>query len=220
MWEETDLVVTWVNERDPAWRKQRQNYETGHERNNQSFFYRDWGLMRYWFRGVEKNLPWIRTIHFITWGHVPPWLNVNHPKLHIVRHEDFIPYEFRPTFSSHPVELSMHRIQDLADQFIYANDDMFFVGPITPDYYFWDGRPCDCLCLRPITEACMDGFGHILWNNMACINRHFSLRDCMEKNREKWFSSAYLSEVLEQNKMGFGCIGSRDSGTNICRFLS
>ncbi|MCD8052897.1 MAG: capsular biosynthesis protein [Lachnospiraceae bacterium] len=177
-------------------------YIEGREKSPFFFFYRDWGLMRYWFRGVERYFPWIRTIHFITWGHVPLWLNVNHPRLHIVRHEDFIPYEFCPTFSVNPIELNLHRVEGLSERFIYANDDMFFVGSIASNYYFQDGLPCDCLCLSPITEACMDGFGHILWNNIACINRHFTMERCMEEHGEKWFTSEYPPEVLSRNKMG------------------
>ncbi|MCD7818271.1 MAG: Stealth CR1 domain-containing protein [Lachnospiraceae bacterium] len=198
-----DLVVTWVDGSDPAWLAQRKKYALEKDRENYSWTCRDWGWMRYWFRGVEQNLPWIRKIHFLTWGHLPQWLNANHPKLHIVKHEDFIPAEFRPTFSANPIELNVHRIEGLSEQFIYTNDDIIFTGSIASDYYFQDGHPCDCLCLRPITESCKDGFGHILWNNIACINRQFSLRECMEKNKEKWFAPSYPLEVLKRNVAGY-----------------
>lgn len=32
--------------------------------------YRDWDNLQYWFRGVEKFAPWVRKIHFVTWGHL------------------------------------------------------------------------------------------------------------------------------------------------------
>ncbi|MBQ6357217.1 MAG: capsule biosynthesis protein CapK, partial [Solobacterium sp.] len=37
--------------------------------------FKDWGLFKYWFRGVEKFAPWVNKIYFITWGHVPTWLD-------------------------------------------------------------------------------------------------------------------------------------------------
>ncbi|MCD8370950.1 MAG: Stealth CR1 domain-containing protein [Clostridiales bacterium] len=198
-----DLVVTWVDGSDPAWLKQRQFYEPGKKITKASCESRDWGWMRYWFRGVEQNLPWIRRIHFVTWGHLPNWLNCNHPKLHVVRHEDFIPAEYLPTFSSHPIEWNMHRIEGLSEQFIYANDDMYFIGSSKPDDYFQNGFPCDCLCLRLITDSYTGDFGHIIWNNISCINRHFLLKDCMNQNEDKFFASVYSPNILAMNKAGY-----------------
>ena len=95
--EEIDFVITWVDGQDEAWRREKARYvsdskkvDAGEER------YRDWELLKFWFRGVEKFAPWVRKVHFITWGHLPKWLDTNHPRLHIVRHEDYIPQEFLP----------------------------------------------------------------------------------------------------------------------------
>ncbi|MFQ7768319.1 MAG: hypothetical protein ACLRIL_08645 [Fusicatenibacter saccharivorans] len=95
--------------------------------DNSTSRYRDWDILKYWFRGVEKFAPWVNQIHFVTYGHVPDWLNEKHSKLHIVKHEDFIPQEFRPTFSSHPIEWNFHRIEWLTENFVYFNDDMFLI---------------------------------------------------------------------------------------------
>ncbi|MEX6137043.1 hypothetical protein [Providencia hangzhouensis] len=32
-------------------------------------------------------------------------MNINHPKINIVRHSDYIPAEFLPTFSANPIEI-------------------------------------------------------------------------------------------------------------------
>ena len=56
-------------------------------------------------------------------------LEPDHPKLHIVNHRDFIPEEYLPTFSSHAIELNMHRIPDLAEHFLYFNDDVYLMKP-------------------------------------------------------------------------------------------
>ena len=60
-------------------------------------------------------------------GHVPKILNLNAPKLHVVRHDEFIPQEYLPTFSSHTIEMNIHRIPGLAEHFVYFNDDMFML---------------------------------------------------------------------------------------------
>ena len=94
---EIDFVITWVDGSDPAWLREKAAYG-GQEINERTpsvdardVRYLDHGLLRYWFRGVEKFAPWVRKIHFVTWGHLPAWLDTGHPKLHIVRHEDYIP---------------------------------------------------------------------------------------------------------------------------------
>ena len=54
-----------------------------------------------------------------------PWLNDNHPKLHIVNHRDYIPEECLPTFGPNPLMLNLHRIPGLSDRFVLFNDDTF-----------------------------------------------------------------------------------------------
>ena len=62
----------------------------------------------------------------MTWGHLPDWLNIEHPKLNIVKHQDLYSRKIFATFSSHTIEMNLHRIEGLAEQFIYTNDDIFF----------------------------------------------------------------------------------------------
>ena len=197
---EIDLVCPWVDGNDPAWQQERRRYASPDLQSGEGLF-RDWDLMRYWFRGVEKALPWIRTVHFVTWGHLPPWLNTAHPKLHIVRHEAFIPRSYLPTFNSIVISTNVHRIPGLAEQFIYSNDDCFYLDQVAPEEYFQSGLPCDCLHIQPITEACTDHFGHILWNNISCLNEHFDLPSCMKEHRKKWFADCYPDEVTAANRL-------------------
>ena len=193
-----DLVVTWVDGTDPAWQDSCRKIAGDVELPKH--LYRDWGWMQYWFRGVEKNLPWIDHIFFVTWGHLPPWLNPSHPKIRIIRHEDFIPQEYLPTFSSHTIEWNLHRIEDLSEQFILCNDDMFFLGPIGESDYFQNGLPCDILHICPVTESRAITFNHLLLNNMVCLNRHFDLQSCARAYPDLWFSEVYGEAVRRDNK--------------------
>ena len=129
-----DIVIPWVDGSDPVWQADHAKYRASKSADNHPARYREWGLFRYWFRGIEQNAPWVRKVHLLTYGHLPAWLEPDHPKLHIVNHRDFIPEEYLPTFSSHAIELNMHRIPDLAEHFLYFNDDVFLGRPVTP----WD----------------------------------------------------------------------------------
>ena len=132
--QEIDFVITWVDGSDDRWQKEKQETRKRlgimADVDDRKERYRDWDNLQYWFRGVEKYAPWVRRIHFVTWGHLPKWLNTDHPKLHVVNHEDFIPREYRPTFNSHTIEWNLHRIPDLAEQFVYFNDDIFLTNQV------------------------------------------------------------------------------------------
>lgn len=89
--------------------------------------YRDYGTFNYWFRMVEMHAPWVNNIYLITNGQRPKWLNVNHPKLKWVRHEEFIPKEYLPTFNASAIEMNIHRIDGLSENFVLFNDDMYLI---------------------------------------------------------------------------------------------
>ncbi len=113
-----DFVVTWLDGNDPAWQTECKEYYKDEKGIDMSISrMRDWDNLHYWFRCVEKFAPWVRTIHLVTWGHFPKWLNTNAPKLNIVKHSDFIPQEYLPTFSTFPNTLNTHRIENLAEHF-------------------------------------------------------------------------------------------------------
>ena len=140
-----DFVITWVDGSDPAWREEKEKYQPKADCDVREERYRDWELLPYWFRGVERFAPWVRKIHFITWGHLPAWLDTSNPKLHIVNHRDYIPEEYLPTFCSDTIELFMNRIEGLAEHFVYFNDDMFCIAPLEEDVFFHNGLPRDML---------------------------------------------------------------------------
>ena len=138
-----DIVIPWVDGADPVWQQERARFQPSSGADSSAARYRDWDTLRYWFRGIERYAPWVRTIHFITYGHLPAWLNTSNPKLHVVNHRDYIPKEYLPTFSSHTIELNMHRIEGLAEHFLYFNDDVFLNAPTKPEDFFMKGLPAD-----------------------------------------------------------------------------
>ena len=89
---DVDVVVLWVDGSDPDWLAEKRKYDAKESADSNGLFrFRDYGLMKYWFRAIEKYMPWVRKIHFVTWGHLPPFLNTANPRLNIVRHQDYMP---------------------------------------------------------------------------------------------------------------------------------
>ena len=115
-----DFVLLWVDDSDPEWKKLKDSYSgrTDYMVDNRDARYRDWDTLKYWFRGVEKFAPWVNKIYFVTCGHVPEWLNLKADKLVHIKHADYIPEEYLPTFSSHTIELNLNRIGELSEHFV------------------------------------------------------------------------------------------------------
>ncbi len=186
-----DFVVLWVDDSDPAWRKQLSTY-TGISYNESDVHYRDWGIFHYWFRAVEQYAPWVNQVFLVTCGQVPKWLNVQHPKLKIVFHQDYMPAEYLPTFNAHSIELNLHRIPELSEHFVYFNDDMFLNSLASPQDFFCDGLPrLSAIQSIFVPIGIDDTFPHIMCNDIAFLNAHFSRKEVIKKNRRKWFTPVY-----------------------------
>ncbi len=192
-----DIILPWVDGSDPAWLAEKSATVPSTEGDQRVNRYRDWGILQYWFRGVAKFAPWIRTVHFITWGHLPPWLNTKHPKLHIVNHRDFIPEQYLPTFNCNPFEVNLHRIEGLADQFVYSNDDVFFIRPLEPEFFFRDGLPVDAALENVLQFYRPDGIDRIVANDLECLNMNFDKKEVVAAHRDKWYSRTYGKSVLK-----------------------
>lgn len=170
-----DLVIPWVDGNDPTWRIEKSKYDKTNAVSDVR--YESWDNLQYVFRGIEKHMPWVHKVFFITWGHLPDWLNTAYEKLRVVKHSDYIPDQYLPTFNSNVIEMNYFRIPDLSENYILFNDDLFPIRPIPEEYYFQDNLPCeeavethfvlegDTGPERQMIYACV--------NNMVIINRNF-----------------------------------------------
>ena len=193
-----DFIIPWVDGNDPEWQKSFNSYapKSAQIDDADESRFRDWGLLPYWFRGIEKFAPWVRKIHFITCGQVPQWLNLDAPKLHWVKHEDYIPKKYLPVFNVNPLELNLHKIAGLSDKFVYFNDDTFIIRPISEQRFFKNGLPCDCAVCNVLLPTRQGVMSHIMTNNMAIINEHFDKHKAIKQNLSKWFNLKYGPQQL------------------------
>lgn len=195
---EIDFVIVWVDGNDPEWVASRERYSSreGVNTDGSTHRFRDWDNLQYWFRGVEKFAPWVRRVHFVTCGHLPPWLNTEHPRLNVVKHSDYMPEDYLPTFSSHPIELNLHRIEGLANQFVYFNDDMFLIRDCVPEDFFRGGLPCDSAVLNVHCYNMDEMFVLAPFRDVGVINKYFDMREVLRSNPLKWFTPRYGINVL------------------------
>ena len=192
-----DIVVPWVDGSDPDWLSLKKQYTPSSMCDTDESRYRASDTFKYWFRAIEKNAPWVHKVHFLTFRHVPEWLNIDHPKLQIVQHQDFIPQKYLPTFSSHVIEMNLHQIPGLASQFIYFNDDVFLIKESRREDFFRNDLPMDAAILGMIKNNHVENFmPYIMLNMMAIINMNFNKNYVIKNHLGKWFSFKYRKLLL------------------------
>ena len=189
---EIDYVFPWVNDTDKVWRKTFTDYckakgALWRVQQLEKERFRDWGLLKFLLRSIATNMPWIRKLHLIVSNpeQVPQW--ISQLGVHIVLHEQFMPKKFLPTFNSTAIEMFLPYIPDLAEHFIYSNDDMYVMNPCEPsDFFTEDGRPK--FQMRNLEAAGIKGQQYRVvcanqWWNMATklhmkVDKHYYMRQC------------------------------------------
>ena len=48
-------------------------------------------------------------------------------KLRWITHKEFMPKEYLPTYNSAAIELNLHRIEGLSENYLYFNDDVYLI---------------------------------------------------------------------------------------------
>lgn len=147
-----DIVVPYVDNTDKNWQKlfndelskispekQEQYHLSSIEENSRRFEYNS--LFKYFFRSIEKYIPWVNNVFLIVQSEsqIPSWINKETVK--IVYHKDFIPEQFLPTFNANTIESFLHKIPGLGENFIYGNDDLIFNTYLRHEEFFDKGNP-------------------------------------------------------------------------------
>ena len=189
-----DFVIAWVDGSDSKWQEKKTSYVNVCKEQDRNIYYRDWGLLPYLFRSIEMYASWVHKVYLVTDGQIPKWVNMGHPKLVIVDHKDFIPEKYLPTFNSHTIELNLHRIKGLSEQFVYFNDDFFLTAPVEPTDFFQNGKPVDEGTLNGINGK-DEEFASIQFQNMSLMNRHYDVKAC-RRNLWKWLNPAYGRNMM------------------------
>lgn len=138
-----DVVYTWVDGADPAWKTRRdaalrEASDRGplapmHPSATDASRFTDSDELRYSLRSLHRNAHWVRRIHIVTDGQVPSWLRRDDPQIRIVDHKEILDGS---RFNSHAIESALHRIPGLAEHYLYLNDDVMFGRIAHPGDFF------------------------------------------------------------------------------------
>nr|XP_027198644.1 N-acetylglucosamine-1-phosphotransferase subunits alpha/beta-like [Dermatophagoides pteronyssinus] len=142
--------------------------------------------LKYSLRSLHQYAPWIRYIYIVTNGQIPNWLNLEHPKIRIITHQEiFVNQSHLPTFSSSAIESHIHRIKNLSKYFLYFNDDIILGKSIFLDDFFTKSRGFRIYLSWPVPNCASgcplnwlnDGFcdkacnsSRCLWDGGDCLN--------------------------------------------------
>jgi hypothetical protein len=150
--------------------------------------YTDNNELLYSLRSIEKYAPFYRKIYIVLHDNqLPDWIVTDYPKLKIIYHSEFIPSKYLPTYNSLSIESFLHYIPGLSENYIYFNDDMILLNPISPSIFF-DSK------MKPIESKC------ILINSFTSIykknNRiYYKIQDSYKFNEMISFNYGLLKTI-------------------------
>lgn len=213
-----DIVYTWVNSNDEEWKKLYQQYRPDVQTDASSdarFKSRD--ELKYSLRSWELYGNFFRNIYIVSNCNPPEWLNLDNKRIKWIYHEDILPNETLPTFSSHAIETSLHKIPDLSEFFVYCNDDVFLTKRVDSTDFFLSNK---------ISKIRLEKWGNVNGEptkgdpdflnaarngrellektfNISCVALHSHTVFPMRKTIVEEISERYRNEVLNTARQRF-----------------
>lgn len=140
-----DIVYCWAGE-DAAQRAKEGDIMNGGKINNLEGL--SFTEMRLSVHSLQLNVPWFNKAYFLVDGTadgpapLPAWVS-NDPRIEMVDRCSLFPRKKDcPTKNSHACQSVAHLIPGLQEHFVYMEDDIFILNPVTPaDFFAADGRP-------------------------------------------------------------------------------
>ena len=200
-----DIVIPFYNDSDDKWRNIMYDYMAKEGSNDRQVVgeerYRDWECFKYWFRCVEENCKWVNKVFLIvaSESQIPKWLDTTNPKLRIVYHKDFIPEELLPTFNIFTIEVFINKIKYLSDNYIYCNDDYFFLNPTNAEMFFVNDIP---VYVDKKTDLVKFGAGCLESSDgtfYQILNNGMDLQLEILGDKSKWYSIDHLPVAHKKN---------------------
>jgi hypothetical protein len=147
-----DVVISWVNGKEENHRdKVLQYLEDKKSINSKAVRSRfdQVNEIEFSVKSILKYAKFVRNIFIVTDNQSPDFLKdiekvkKEYPTVFIVDHKIiFEGYEdYLPTFNSRSIETQLSKIPNLAEHFIYFNDDCFLLKEVKIDHFFYNGYP-------------------------------------------------------------------------------
>lgn len=132
-----DIVYTWVDGSDIEYIDSWNRYAKVKKDRNPERYRDTFSLLKYSMRSLERYFPFARKIYLVTARpQIPAWLEVHHPNVEIIHHDQIISPEYLPTFNSNVIESYLHKIPGISEHFLYLNDDHLFGAPTSLERFY------------------------------------------------------------------------------------
>jgi hypothetical protein len=177
-----DIVYMWVDGEDAEWQKRTHNRVGSRNRSNNELIYS--------LRSVAKFMPWHEgRIFIVTPNQIPPKLRIDNKQITVIDQNSIMPSEVGQTANSFMIEVFLHKIPGLTDNFIYMNDDYFLGQPLLPEDFFTLHTNGD---LRPK-----------FYSNKYVINGGTKQsNDFFKKKQKLWLAATYTTNGMVEEEYG------------------
>ena len=129
---EIDVVYMWVDGDWPGYGQVLSQYARTPFDSDPARTRDNLHLLKYSMRSLERFAPWIRKVYLLTCRpQVPDWLDRSNERVQVVHHDEVIDPSSLPTFNSLSIVSHVHRIPGLSSSFLYLDDDILFLSPVS-----------------------------------------------------------------------------------------
>ena len=133
-----DVVITYVDI-TPSWKEK---YSTYVVKDIEEERFRSYGVLDLQIKLIRKYMSWVGNIFVVVSDEDQIPENFDKSLCTFVFHKDIIPNKYLPCFNSCTIEMFLHKIKNLSEEFIYFNDDIFVIDYLAPSAFFVNHKPC------------------------------------------------------------------------------
>lgn len=137
---------------------------------------------------IRKYASFIKNIFIVVAdkNQVPKELDLSICK--VVYHKDIIPEKFLPCFNSCTIEMFIHNIKGLDEEFVYFNDDVFILDYVSKRDFFLNHKPSLTFAVKDINPNETNTYKKNLYNSSNLIFKQLKLEN---KYKDKYISVSH-----------------------------
>jgi hypothetical protein len=201
-----DAVFTWVDGNDPKYIENRAAASKTRNVSNTKARYHNVNEIQYAVRAVKRQ-PWIRNVYVVT----PPGHKLQSLENEVVwvdQNTLLPPMVLRPCFNSNVIELFIHTIPGLSEDFLYFCDDMLLNKQLYTDFFHLpDGKmrfSVDNWGIDALTASCLC-FGTVKTANSR-YHTHLELSKTTNLPSVSYFPLIYHGPIIVNRQLFQTCI--------------
>lgn len=178
-----DIVITYVDINDEFIKKYNK-YNSKLQENR----FTSYNVLDLQVKLIRKYASFIKNIFIVVSdkSQVPKNLDLSLCK--IVYHKDIIPEKFLPCFNSCTIEMFLHNIPELDEEFIYFNDDVFIIDYVSKKEFFLNHKPSLTVSIKDINPDEKNVYKKNLYNSTDLITKYLKIEN---KYKNKYISISH-----------------------------